>query len=261
MKVCLMSVAIVLLASHSLLAQPAPATVVSKNSLDNADENIFELADNWRYHPGDDPDWADPDFDDSGWDELDHPQFMPNDPPPSGWHGMGWWRLRLEVDSTLWNVPLTLMVKHIGALEMYVDGEMVHEIGRVSASPEETEGMHTHNIPVTRPLLFQARGPYMLAIRFVDHRGVGYNFGAGHPTGFRMALADPPVAIAVVGEFIKNQIKHRLFVAAAALTIALLHLLFFAFYRKLTAHLYYALFTLGAASFFDHFLLLDGHAP
>ena len=47
---------------------------------------------------------------------------------------ISWLRLRLEVDSALGHRPLGLVVYHIGAVEFYLDGELVYESGKVSAS-------------------------------------------------------------------------------------------------------------------------------
>jgi hypothetical protein len=34
-------------------------------------ESTVELAGPWKFHVGDNPEWAQPDFDDSGWEDMD----------------------------------------------------------------------------------------------------------------------------------------------------------------------------------------------
>ncbi len=37
----------------------------------NLGESAVELAGPWKFHVGDNPEWAQPDFDDSGWEDMD----------------------------------------------------------------------------------------------------------------------------------------------------------------------------------------------
>ncbi|NIV04576.1 MAG: hypothetical protein GWN16_13475, partial [Calditrichae bacterium] len=47
-------------------------TYLSSEKLKQSDLKLIWLADNWRYHAGDDSAWANPDHDDSGWESV-HP--------------------------------------------------------------------------------------------------------------------------------------------------------------------------------------------
>ena len=76
---------------------------------------------NWKYMPGDNMDWAAPTFDDNGW-EITDSSLTPDKLPKDGWDGIGWFRLHLEVDETLWNQPLVLSSFQIGVAEIYLDG-------------------------------------------------------------------------------------------------------------------------------------------
>src|SRR5215207_6963651 len=53
----------------------------------------------WRYRAGDDAVWADPQFDDSSWEVLNGTRLTAREQPRSGWRGIGWFRLHLNVDS------------------------------------------------------------------------------------------------------------------------------------------------------------------
>ena len=94
--------------------------VLSADSLKN-DDKMIELFGDWKYQPGDDPAWADSDSDDSSWEGAD--TFLErNKLPKVGWKGIGWFRLHLDVDPTLWNKPLALEMHQAGASEIYLDG-------------------------------------------------------------------------------------------------------------------------------------------
>ncbi|NIR67119.1 hypothetical protein GWO43_26740, partial [candidate division KSB1 bacterium] len=42
----------------------------------------------WKYHPGDNPQWAQPDYDDSQWQRADT-RYKPNQTAVEGWPGIG----------------------------------------------------------------------------------------------------------------------------------------------------------------------------
>jgi len=96
--------------------------------------NVLE----WSFHHGDDPAWADPDFDDNDWEVRRLPDTWPD-----GDNGYGWYRAELRV------LPpegrhVTLGVPFASdALDVYVDG--VH-VGSRSSPP--TMLPSAHKIPV-----------------------------------------------------------------------------------------------------------------
>ncbi|ALW85797.1 hypothetical protein AUC43_12260 [Hymenobacter sedentarius] len=89
---------IILLAAIWLLALPAqttplptPDTAVLR--IDRLPTSGLMLIKGWRYHPGDDPAWARPDFDDSARGTLN--PYRPQRELPARLHmGIGWLRLR-----------------------------------------------------------------------------------------------------------------------------------------------------------------------
>ncbi len=50
----------------------------------------------WKYHAGDNLDWANPNFDDSAWETLKDTALTRESLPQTGWNGVGWFRLRLN---------------------------------------------------------------------------------------------------------------------------------------------------------------------
>ena len=96
-------------------------------------EQMLMLSGEWKYHPGDDPAWASPEFDDSAW-ETASTLLKPGKMPAAGWPSIGWFRLHVEVDSTLWNTPLALVCKQFGASEIYLDGKQSYRFGRISTT-------------------------------------------------------------------------------------------------------------------------------
>jgi hypothetical protein len=55
------------------------------------------LAGRWKFHPGDDPRWADPNFDDSAWKPVQVPGSLGRQGYPN-FSGYGWYRRELRYD-------------------------------------------------------------------------------------------------------------------------------------------------------------------
>ncbi len=90
----------------------------------------------WAYHSGDDPAYADPSFDDSGWEIVDS-RFFPSQLPESGWAGFGWFRIRLLIPPVLRDRPVALTIYHAGASQFFLNGELQFELGTVGTLPSQ----------------------------------------------------------------------------------------------------------------------------
>jgi signal transduction histidine kinase len=226
-----------------VVAEPQDAFVVSADSL--AVNGTVVLRDGWRFKAGDDPAWADPDLDDDTWEPS--PPWVTAD---TDWPGIGWFRLQLDVPPRLRNIPLALEISQLAAAEYYLDGQLLRSLGRVDPSGGDQSALLLIELAVPVPVVFDAGPRHVVAVRFAYHPPENYRF-RDHPQhalgGFEISLSDPDAVLAKRNEVLLGETRMHIFIAAAALTIAVLHLLLFAFYPKLTGHLYYALFTTMAA--------------
>lgn len=89
-----------------------------------------------RYHHGDDPRWADPNFDDSAWAVVQKDAFPP---PPTPGDGIVWVRQRVTTpagEAALW-LRLTTRLSWIPNVpeELRVDGRVVGSSGRLPPDP------------------------------------------------------------------------------------------------------------------------------
>ena len=75
--------------------QPDVGTAKFFLSSDHLKDEIWLDDRLWKYHPGNNEAWALPEFDDRSW-ELVEPALGPNEPPRSGWQGVGWSRNSAE---------------------------------------------------------------------------------------------------------------------------------------------------------------------
>jgi hypothetical protein len=97
---------------------------------------IVELGGPWRFHLGDDPGWADPQFDDSAWERLDagRPWGEQSHPLTTGF---GWYRRVLDVSPAEGTSPeFALLVPRIDdAYEIYWNGRLVAAHGKMPPHP------------------------------------------------------------------------------------------------------------------------------
>jgi two-component sensor histidine kinase/nitrate reductase gamma subunit len=134
-------------------------------------EGLLELKfkDAWRYQPGDNLEWAKPDFDDSDWYNIDPNGLKAYQMPDSLWKGFGWWRITFTADSNTIEAIERLYFSSWGAAEVYLDGALVASYGSFSIDSQQ-EKNHTPNYEPDRPLKFTAKGVHTLAIRFSNHQ-------------------------------------------------------------------------------------------
>ena len=135
-----------LFALHALIqtyAIHAQSTIVLGNA-------TVELTGPWRFHPGDNPAWAQPDFDDSGWSRMDltPPQgsldpYMGTSGFVPGWtahgypgySGFAWYRLRVRLrDPVEGGLALKMPADVDDAYQVYANGRFIGELGRFSGN-------------------------------------------------------------------------------------------------------------------------------
>ena len=147
----------------SILAASAPpvfpsGTATTQFNLNSHDVQLIHV---WRMHDGDDPEWRQPGFDDSGW-----PAGSPNQLPHFQ-AGVHWLRARVVLTGT--QSPFDVLVfrssKLPVAFEVYWDGVRVGENGRMGRREEdEIPGQVSFMTKLPRELT--PPGPHVLSIRF-----------------------------------------------------------------------------------------------
>lgn len=160
---------------------------------------VVQLDGTWRFQIGDDPRWADTNFDDSNWlnVSLSHPITEQGVAP---YFGYGWYRLHLtaaqlaDFTRLSGNEPLQLLVTSttVGQTAVFINGALIAQTrgmasGTMFRSPPLT-------VPLNGPL---AAGPLVIAIRawagpeVAIHRGIVDRVEVGSATDIakRYAIA------------------------------------------------------------------------
>ncbi len=156
---------------------------------------VVSLDGPWKFHAGDDARWAEPAFDDSGWEDVDlHAPPEANDgdvgitPYTAGWgakghpdyHGYAWYRLRFTVaapaDGTLallgpWAVD--------SVYQVYANGSLLGGVGDFSGTTPVAHGTHYPEFFALPPAMAKG-GPMVLAIRVWSGTWTGADGGGIH---------------------------------------------------------------------------------
>ncbi len=217
-------------------------TVISPERFRNKADQI-ELFENWKYHPGDNFGWADTEYDDSSWPEV--PSLLPSDlVARKGWSGLGWFRLHLEVDSSLLNIPLGMSLLQAGASEIYLNGKMLYQSGIIQTDSTAEEDSFSREPLI---IVFSDHKPNVLAVRYSNVQGMQL-FGPEKWTGFRIVLFASPADFIRGRLFdVRNLSLYQLIFTIIPMTLAFLHLMIFIFNRKEVANFYYAVSMTGFA--------------
>ena len=244
-------------------AQEKEIFTVTADTLQN--EKVIELnKTGWKYHSGDDLDWANPQFDDSEWDDIKEPFVDLQNMPKSGWNGRGWFRLHLKIDDGLANRKLALAATQKGASEIYIDGVKFTDFGKIT----DTEIVESNPNKLPLPFHFDEAGEHVIAVRFASTTFADANDGAvrwmahgGVKPGFSMVIRDAPDTYNLINLYADvSSMRIGFFFIGILLALALLHFLLYVFYRVERANLFYSIYAVALAVFLIcNNLLFFGH--
>jgi len=201
---------------------------------------FIELFENWRYHFGDDSAWANPDYDDHDWKIVD-PMLPPNEYPHIDWQGIGWFRVHLKVDSSLWDTPLSIFIRQSGASEVYLNGKLLYQFGTVGNS-KTSEVIFSERNP--RSILFDSQINQVLAIRYSNFMADYIHELKGNP-GFDVFLIDLNQHIDSRTGDIQLNANYQMIFTTIPLVLAFLHLLLFLYNLRAKENFYYAISMIG----------------
>jgi len=206
----------------------------------------------WRFHPGDNMQWASPSLNDAGWDTT-RTDFGEKD-LPGNWTGFGWFRIWIKkTDPSLINT-WGMYINHDGASEIYFDGRKVAALGKPGTSRQTSRPERAPYLTI--PLAITDTQPHLLAIRYCNYHHFFPDF-----VGFQVWLGDL--------HFMDQKQKadqhffdYLLMSGAAMAILVLLHMLLYIFYPKQRVNLYYSLFVFGTTvSLFTRCWAIDTHDP
>ena len=211
--------------------------VLELSASELAERGALKLSGMWRYHSGDDPRWALPEWDDTSW-ELVPSKLKRRDLPADGWGNIGWLRLHIRADSTLWGKPLGLICNQYGASEIYLDGRLLYRFGRIgtSAAEEETDrdlNPKSFSLPPGRD--------HLLAVRHGNFSAQALHRSTS-PAGFSLTIGHLNQLVDFRVERVQQLDRYQNFFLGFLVAFSILHLLIFGFYPRLKRNFGFALF-------------------
>ena len=128
----------------------------------------------WRFHTGDDPSWARPDFDDSSWPLLQTGKSWSDQGYPD-YYGFAWYRIRVQLPES--SAPLGIELGTIyTSAEVYVDGELTGMVGQIQPRPRWNYAVGTNVVRLTAI----RSSSTVIAVRFWEYRDIAHH----RPGGF-----------------------------------------------------------------------------
>jgi len=199
----------------------------------------------WKYHPGDNKQWAEPGYDDQLWETL----YFSNDIKnimTTNWHKVGWFRCHFRIDETLQGQPAALFILHLGASEVFLNGKPIHRIGQIKTPTPVEETAE----PVRwKAFTFAHHSRQVIAVRYLNDSTVSQQ-RMGFNTGFHLLFMDFDKTLSRINQQNILLTKYEALLTAIPLILALLHLFLFLFYPKMKENLFYSFCLIGFAAFF-----------
>ncbi|MFI5153091.1 MAG: ATP-binding protein [Chitinophagales bacterium] len=194
----------------------------------------------WRFYPGDDTIYTRYDY--NGTDGIPVNPALQLDQLPAGIirSGIGWFCLRLQVDSSLRNKTVGITLSLLGAAEMYFNGERVYQFGNVGKNydDEKTQAIYARALN----LRFGNNEKQIIAVRYSNHPRNLYIKTGTIPDCLRVVMFSGNENINHFSSLIE---KYFLFIGITViitLASAMLTLFFFFSFRYRKEYLSYGLY-------------------
>ena len=140
--------------------------------IDSLPKQGILLNKNWKWHAGDNPDFAKVDFDDSAWESIDPTKDIMS--LKQIWKAdKGWFRLKFYVDSSLVNKSLVMQVKQTGASEIFLNGQFIEKFGKIDTKTRQMQAA----TPIDGSFIelpIRNKGEQVLTVQFAVQKNISY---------------------------------------------------------------------------------------
>ncbi len=194
----------------------------------------------WRWHIGDDPDFAKFNFDDSQWESIDPSQEVSSMPVIP--KGINWFRLHLSINQDLLN-QMVIMVRQSGASEIYINGKLIHKIGKISQNFRKIEAINPRYKSFSFPC--NKDSVQVLAVRYTLHPRMLYSRMFSHSYHFlHLRLITPYHATELSYQLFGSNDERTIARFSLFLLLGVLYFALFLFNKSKKVYLYFSLYAL-----------------
>ena len=106
-------------------------TSLAQIKIDSIPEGGLVLNEGWKFQAGNNPAWADANYDDTQWQSV-NPTLDIHDIAALWQNRIVWFRLRFSVSNPLQTKTLALLIQQTGASEIYINGKLIETYGTIA---------------------------------------------------------------------------------------------------------------------------------
>jgi two-component system, NtrC family, sensor kinase len=209
-------------------------------TIDSLPNNGIILDKGWKWYAGDNPVFAQPDFDDSAWEGIDPTKDIFDLPQLNKKTGeIGWFRLKMNLNKNI-SKNLVMDLIQSGASEFYLNGVLLKKFGRVSHKPEDIIAFIPRNSP--QEFLLSDKEENVLAVRYVLEPNIRYgnHFGTQN-LAIKIRLNSFDNTLSKYTGLFDNAFGSYLYMGAFGV-LAFLFLTYYLFASKRKESLYFSIF-------------------
>lgn len=176
--------------------------IVTPEMINARDELALADVDGWIFREGNGADWADADIDLSNWNEFKPSELSVKNADENG-KIEGWFRLKIRLDEAFAARPIFWYKTSFEAVDLYVDGELVHMYGKTKADVNGYKPyLNFKALPI--PADLEPAKEHLIAIHFVEST---YLF----PARLKSELSGPWTFLSMTGQdhYSRLQVNER----------------------------------------------------
>jgi hypothetical protein len=218
-----------------------PQVIINTSIKDSVQDLLDEIETHkWKYHKGDNTEWAKSDYSDAAWDSAKTALDF-DDLPKDYFEGIAWFRLSVNIDTLLVNKPVAFSITHNGASEIYLNGKRIKHFGKVCANDSCEKRIDPQSEPFV--VVFPKCKNNVIAIRYSNAKAqTYYDKYEESLAGFEFKINSINAVISSYTSTKEITLLICLPLIGFFLAMAAVFLLIFLFYRKQTANLHYSIF-------------------
>lgn len=199
----------------------------------------FYFSGDWKFKPGDDPQYKQPGWPDRGWVSI-NTKTLKKTTNDTAYRGIAWLRYHFRVDTSVLYRPLSIVMRQQGASEIYLDGKLLCALGKIG-----TNDIGDYQTGLKVPYLFSLTdtGSHTLALRYdntlvpEEQRNGGFGIGVHEANSYYdYYVPDREEMITVL-----------MLITGVFVALSFMHLLLFVFYWKAFYNLYFGLYNAAIA--------------
>ena len=208
--------------------------------IDSLPKQGIVLDKGWKWHAGDNAEWAKAEYDDAEWEGIDPTKDI-SDLPQIRNAEIGFFRLSIWVDSSVIHKALALKIWQTGASEIYLNGQLIHQLGRVSKNHKQEQTLLVQGTPYS--ILFTKTGQQTLAIRYsFTSKNILLKYRPVNYVAFKAVLGDLDTANQLYTEDKVFYTILSYYKFGILLFLGIIHLLLFLMHPSKKANLFIAIY-------------------